>query len=207
MKGSRYLISALIIILISLQSVNASNEITLILTTEETTNLSDYEGFLLVDAMATWCMPCRVEMLHLATIYDKIENNDDIDLISLSVDQDLDTLEDVKQMKIDFDAEWDFGYDEFTLFNQTYEIYGYPTLLLLNPEKQVIKTWLGLTEAEEVLNELDTHIKGISGQTFRFIQKNLIFFISGSIIIGIIIFISYIKIRGIGRKKDFSKQS
>jgi thiol-disulfide isomerase/thioredoxin len=207
MKGSRYLISALIIILISLQSVNANNEITFILTTEESTTLSDYEGYLLVDAMATWCMPCRVEMLHLATIYDKIENNDDIDLISLSVDQDLDTLDDVKQMKIDFEAEWDFGYDEFTLFNQTYEIYGYPTLLLLNPEKQIIKTWLGLTEADEVLKELDTHITGISGQTFRFIQRNWIYFVSGTIILGIIVFISHNKIRNIGRKKDFSNHS
>ena len=207
MKGSWSSIITIIIILISLQFVNASDEISFQLTTDEYANLSDYEGYLLVDAMATWCLPCRVEMLHLATIYDKIENNDEINLISLSVDQNLDTLDDVKQMKIDFEAEWDFGYDEFALFNQTYEIYGYPTLLLLNPEKQIIKQWLGLTEADVVLNELDIHITAISGQSFRFIQRYWIFFVSGTIITGIIIFIAFNKIRNIGRKKDFSKHS
>ena len=142
-------------------------------------------------------------MLHLATIYDKIDNNADINLISLSVDQTLDTLDDVKQMKTDFEAEWDFGYDEFALFNQTYEIYGYPTLILLNPQKEIIKQWLGLTEADEVLNELDTHLTGVSGHSIRFIQRNWLYFVSGTIIIGIIIFISYSKISDIGRKKDF----
>lgn len=202
-----HLFSALLIILICLQSVSASNEITFRLTTEEDANLSDYEGYLLVDAVATWCLPCRVEMLHLATVYDKIENNDEINLVSLSVDQTLDTLDDVKQMKIDFEAKWDFGYDKFALFNQTYEIYGYPTLLLLNPEKEIIKTWLGLTEADEVLNELDIHVTGISGQSIRFFQKNWLYFVSGTIIIGIIIFISYSKISDIGKNKDFSKPS
>ncbi len=45
---------------------------------------------LLVDAMATWCGPCELSMIHLEEVY--IKAGDQVPLLSISLDPESDTL-------------------------------------------------------------------------------------------------------------------
>jgi thiol-disulfide isomerase/thioredoxin len=47
----------------------------------------------LISVWATWCGPCREELPHLQKLYEQVKNRDDIQVITLNVDEDLSLVE------------------------------------------------------------------------------------------------------------------
>jgi len=90
---------------ISLSKLKPAPEFTVTDTDENIINLSDYRGknVVLLDFMATWCVSCpRVED-ELVEIYEDGKFNDDLVIISISIS---DTMEELQQQKEDNDVPW-----------------------------------------------------------------------------------------------------
>lgn len=50
---------------------------------------ADLKGKLLyIDVWATWCPPCRAEIPHMKALYEHFKDNEKIEIISISVDED-----------------------------------------------------------------------------------------------------------------------
>ena len=118
-------------------------------------NLSDYRGkVVIVDFMATWCYPCKMEMQEL----EKVLNNygENVTIISISVDSN----DDAKKIKNTFSSyvnKWIFGMDEYGV-KQKYMITSVPTLYIFNKEGEIAYRHKGLTYANELINEIDNII-------------------------------------------------
>ncbi|MGB1898992.1 MAG: TlpA family protein disulfide reductase [Candidatus Kariarchaeum pelagius] len=75
-----------------------------------------YQGTpLLIDIFATWCEPCKTEILHLKEIHDKTS---DISFLSISIDFISDTLQKLENFKEEFEVDWEFGLDHNDIFSQ-----------------------------------------------------------------------------------------
>lgn len=118
-----------------------------------------YEGTpLLIDIFATWCEPCKTEILHLKEIHDKTS---DISFLSISIDFISDTLEKLEKFKEEFEIDWEFGLDHNDIFSQNFNITVIPSLLLLDATGEIIHIWKGLTSVDEISSKIQSEL-GIS---------------------------------------------
>ena len=118
-----------------------------------------YEGTpLLIDIFATWCEPCKTEILHLKEIHDKTS---DISFLSISIDFISDTLEKLENFKEEFEVDWEFGLDHNDIFSQNFNITVIPSLLLLDATGEILHIWRGLTSVDEISSKIQSEL-GIS---------------------------------------------
>ena len=118
-----------------------------------------YEGTpLLIDIFATWCEPCKTEILHLKEIHDKTS---DISFLSISIDFISDTLEKLENFKEEFEVDWEFGLDHNDIFSQNFNITVIPSLLLLDATGEILHIWRGLTSVDEISSKIQSKL-GIS---------------------------------------------
>ncbi len=82
----------------------------------------NYEGTVLVDMFAEWCEPCQV----MSPIIDEIAEEN---------------LENVKVGKIDVDENMELA--------EKYGVVSIPTILIIK-KGEVVKTFLGITDKEEI---------------------------------------------------------
>jgi len=138
-------------------------------------SLQSYNGtYLLLDAMATWCGPCRVEMLHLQDVYDVIKGREDVKLLSMSMDNETDSIQKLANFMNKYDAKWSYGFDFKHDYFHYFNVTGYPTTILLGPTGQILKTWLGLTTSDVILHELDNYLN-LPGAFIRDLKLNQLF--------------------------------
>ena len=126
--------------------------------------------YLVLDVMATWCDPCRVQMLHLKDVEQAIAGNKNATLFSMSMDSN-DTLPKLQSFMQKFNATWDFGLDYKGQLMDFFSIKGYPTTILLSPEGKILHKWLGLTPANDILREMDKYL-AIPGSFGRSLHLN-----------------------------------
>lgn len=123
------------------------------------TPFDSYLGdWLLVDAMATWCGPCKEQLREMNQIHDNVK--DVITFLSLSVDYIDDNLSLVQSYEDEQQVAWTFGWDYDGQFQQEYLVDAFPTLMLFDPDGQLRKTWTGLQPAETLLEELEGNTDG-----------------------------------------------
>lgn len=115
-------------------------------------NLSDYRGkVVIVDFMATWCYPCKMEMQELEEVLNYYGEN--VTIISISVDSN-DNADKIKNTFSSYVNKWIFGMDKYGL-QQKYMITSVPTLYIFNKEGEIAYHHKGLTYANELINEID----------------------------------------------------
>jgi len=67
----------------------------------------------ILQAMASWCPSCKLQVQQIKPIYEKYAN-DGLIVISLDIQPEYSSLQDLKNFKTNFNADWYFGfYPEF----------------------------------------------------------------------------------------------
>jgi len=115
--------------------------------------LSDYKGnVIVIDFMATWCGPCRMEMPHYGTIW---ENYDQL-IVIMSID--IDPTESEQTLR-DFSnnypyATWIWARDTSNLL-QSYQITAIPTTVIIDQDGYIRFTHVGVESATTFIQEID----------------------------------------------------
>ncbi|OLS28473.1 MAG: Thiol-disulfide oxidoreductase ResA [Candidatus Heimdallarchaeota archaeon LC_2] len=119
--------------------------------------LSEFLGEpLIVDAFATWCEPCKIEMGHLEEIY-KISNNE-LNILSLSVSAASESIEEVEDFQNEYNARWHFGIDHNKEFTEEFQVSFIPSMYLFDSNGVLVKSWTGITEANVIIDELKSSL-------------------------------------------------
>ena len=95
-----------------------------------------------VDFWATWCGPCRQELPNLISVYKKYEQEPRFAIVSLSLDQKMETAERFVQDK---GMGWTHGFLggwKETDVPESYGVQGIPAMFLIDPEGKIVATGL-----------------------------------------------------------------
>ncbi len=156
----RYLIAGLTIFLLVATPVNSYEINTSYKKLDGSiVNFNQFEGkYLLVDTMATWCLPCKDSMSHLEIVNSAL--NENISLISISIDPVIDDIKALSEFKEKYDADWEFGIDVNLEFVDKYSIKYLPTLIFFDPDGKILKMWTpGVTPSDKILDEVGKYVE------------------------------------------------
>ncbi|MFQ5758116.1 MAG: TlpA family protein disulfide reductase [Candidatus Bathyarchaeia archaeon] len=119
-----------------------------------TFRLSDFRGkVVVIDFMATWCGPCRMEMPHFGTIWEKYENK--IVLMSIDIDPFRETEETLRDFAQEFPyATWIWAMDTANL-GQAYQVTGIPKTVIIDQDGYIRFTHTRVTPASTFIQEID----------------------------------------------------
>lgn len=142
-------------IILSLSGITSAqySSITYLNLNNQDTSLSKFSGKpLLVDAFATWCKPCEVEMGHLEEVYQT--SNNQINILSLSVSLEMESINEVKDFQDEYSANWEFGIDYNADFVDAFQVRFIPSMFLFDSSGSLVKSWEGITEANVIIDEI-----------------------------------------------------
>jgi thiol-disulfide isomerase/thioredoxin len=120
-----------------------------------TFRLSDFKGKVVVlDFMATWCGPCKQQIPHLRTIWEKYRDR----VVIISIDVDLSEPEDVlRSYRHNYPyATWIWAKD---IAEQrvavVYGVRAIPTIVVIDQESYIRFVHVGLTDSSTLAREID----------------------------------------------------
>ncbi len=118
-------------------------------------HLSDYRGkIVLIDLMATWCQPCRMQMQQLKDTLDHYGKNDDVVIISIDVEA-TDDVNKIKNTFSDHISEWTFARDTSGISSK-YSVQAIPTLIIFDKFGRIVYLKAGLTSSQQLINIIDS---------------------------------------------------
>ncbi|MDR0757862.1 MAG: TlpA family protein disulfide reductase [Tannerella sp.] len=114
--------------------------------------LDSYKGkYLLIDFWAVWCGPCIQELPNLKTMYDSLDKSK-VEIIGIVCESPPDALETMIEQ---YGITWpQILSDETSAIKQKYNVSGYPTTFLIDPDGVIIAKDLRGKELENKINEL-----------------------------------------------------
>ncbi len=106
----------------------------------ESYSLESLEGkFVVLSFWATWCMPCRAEIPILNSIYEEL-HDDGLVVLGITAEE--------NAVVQDFLSERPISYpvvlDEYGSLSNRYSIQAYPTLVMIDPEGNLVDRTTGL---------------------------------------------------------------
>ncbi|MCI0497853.1 MAG: redoxin domain-containing protein, partial [Thermoplasmata archaeon] len=124
-----------------------------------TRELRDHEGdIVVIDFMFSSCTACRKGMPELVKFYEKY--HDDIVMISVSPIEGGQERDDLRDLKREFGARWDFAQIDEEIAIEDYGVTEYPTIIILDKEQYVV--YKGHGDAGELGDEVDKVKEGRS---------------------------------------------
>lgn len=116
-------------------------------------NLSDYRGkTVFINLWATWCPPCRAEMPHIESLYQKVKDTENLEFLMIALDK-----EAAKSKSFIEDKGFTFPvvHASFGL-NNSLQSESIPTTLVISPEGEIIFYQEGMSnfDTEEFRNFL-----------------------------------------------------
>jgi cytochrome c biogenesis protein CcmG/thiol:disulfide interchange protein DsbE len=109
-------------------------------------SLSDYEGNpIILDFMTTWCEPCKDQIVHLKTLKSYYPS---VQIISISVDLNSDSLEKLSRYAADNSMTWTVGRDITQKGAQIYNALSIPTVGYINSEGKLKQLEVGVQPFE-----------------------------------------------------------
>lgn len=121
--------------------------------------LSDLFGsFIYIDVWATWCVPCRKEIPHLANLVEHFKGNDKIQIISISIDE----KRDLWLKMLDKDKP---GWSQFILsseeekkFTSAWGIGGIPRFIMLDKEGRIFSVDAIRPSNEKIISTIEEQL-------------------------------------------------
>lgn len=119
--------------------------------TNDTVSLRQrYKGRVtLVNIWATWCVPCRVEMPSMQTLYDSLSPRG-FKIAAVSIDEGDPT--DVRNFAAGLHLTFDVLQDRSTAIQQAYQTTGVPESFLLDREGTIVKRVIGAHDWSSPVN-------------------------------------------------------
>lgn len=118
--------------------------------------LENLQGeIVILDFMATWCPPCRREILHLKEVYSN-KSYENLHIISIDIDVS-ESIDELTKFKETYKINWILA--RGPSLGETYKISSIPAIYILNEQGNIYYKNVGVTSASEILEEL----KGIRG--------------------------------------------
>ncbi|MGV3709850.1 MAG: peroxiredoxin family protein [Gemmatimonas sp.] len=104
--------------------------------------LNDYKGdVVLLNIWATNCIPCRVEMPSIDSLYRELAPKG-LKVVALSTDApNMDQA--IRDFVKEYNLSFDILYDPEQKINQQYQIFGYPYTFIISRDGVIHKKWIG----------------------------------------------------------------
>jgi len=117
---------------LGLATGEAAPDFTIMTLDAQTMRLAELRGKVVVlDFMATWCIPCQQQMPHLARIYEKYK---DRGLVLISIDADpKETYQELASFRSKYAAQWPFALDKGEV-TSAYRVSYIPMTFLIDRE-------------------------------------------------------------------------
>jgi thiol-disulfide isomerase/thioredoxin len=157
------LIVSVFYILINLDDVDQSNNEDFIFTSLDGNEIhfNSYRGkIVILDLWATWCSPCRTQMIELKKIYDKYPR-DELEILSIDVDtsetfQQIQDFRDSFKVQEGIELNWFFGKDDGSIW-QKYKMSkgGIPTLCIFDQEGNLYFQGEGVKDSVTLTQKID----------------------------------------------------
>lgn len=116
-------------------------------------NLSDYRGkTVFINLWATWCPPCRAEMPHIESLYQKVKDTENLEFLMIALDKEFE-----KSQKFIENKEFTFPVVHASYgINNSLQSESIPTTLVVNPKGEIIFYQEGMSnfDTEEFKNFL-----------------------------------------------------
>ena len=98
-------------------------------------NLEDYRGkTLFINLWATWCPPCRAEMPHIESMYQKVKDADNVEILMIALDKEFD-----KSKKFIEDKGFTFPVVHASYgLNASLQSESIPTTLVISPKGEIV---------------------------------------------------------------------
>jgi thiol-disulfide isomerase/thioredoxin len=129
-----------------------TQEFTLTDTDGNTFSLSDFKGkVVLLDFMATWCVPCVTEISSLKEVQQNF--GDSVVIISIDVETS-ETSDELKTFKEEQGATWRFAVDTVALATE-YNIVYIPHLVIVDKNGVTQFTHTGTTSSSVLISEIE----------------------------------------------------
>ncbi len=119
----------------------------------KTFTLNDFRGqVVMIDFMATWCGPCRMQMPYNKIVWE--EFGDELILISIDVDV-MESEETLKIFAQEYPyATWIWARDTANL-SQIYKVASIPTTVIIDQEGYIRFTHVGVTGSSILIQEIE----------------------------------------------------
>lgn len=116
--------------------------------------LNDYRGRVVVlDMMATWCGPCRTQMVELRELRQAFSPSQ-LEILSVGVDLS-ESAALLRDFKTDEDADWPFASSNQP-FNEAFPASSIPTIYVLDQNGKVVKTHVGVTGSDVLRSDVSS---------------------------------------------------
>lgn len=114
----------------------AAPEFSVVTSDGRVVNETTYLGqFVILDLMATWCGPCKLEVAHLREV--QALHGENVVILSVSVEP-TDTIADLEAFGAEYGATWPYAIDRDGKVKQAMEMRIIPKLVILDPEGIVV---------------------------------------------------------------------
>lgn len=118
----------------------------------EPVSLSDAKGKItIVNFWATWCPPCREEMPHMQSFYEK--NHEEVEMLAVNVTNMDDGRPAIEKFVQEHELTFPILLDESGEVGFMYEVMSLPTSYIIDEEGRVFQKIIGAMD-EQVMNEL-----------------------------------------------------
>ena len=117
--------------------------------------------FVVLDLMATWCLPCRLEVDHLREV--QRVYGDRVAIVSVGVDRD-ESMADLDAFAARYGATWPHALDHNGSVARAFDLRIIPKLIILDPEGKVVFAREGEVLPAAIARVIDPNAPALEGQ-------------------------------------------